>query len=1185
MIKFLKGLSALLLLAAATAAALFWLPTGSWLVLPLARWIGSAMTPALRLEGVEGTLYRGYEVRGLALVSGDATYLTLDRAAVSLDWGLTLRGTPWVRSLEVQGLSADAEGLQELAGRWAGGGEGGRAAVHPLRASLRDLHLTLPQGTLDLSELTLTEEGDLALAALLRPRAENPAEDLPVALRGRLSFQPLEVLSSDLRVGGGRGVVRGRVLPDVDLRADLSALPLAPLMALAPDGAPSASGLLHGRLQVRTASGDVSAEGVLTLQKGAVADVPLSLRVPWHWAGGVLSVAGGELRTTASSVRLEASADLSRGVEALRVAARGDARNLSLREIGRIAAPDAGLEGEGGLVSFDLAGGLEKWEGRLAARLPEVSAAGRRLVRGLTLDARLRSGEAPRVSCGGEVFGGKLFGRGEVAEREGRLLPRLILSVVNADLSSAAAALPALAEHRLSGRATVTLRLAEDLSVSGRFASERLSAAGLDLSDLQADLRWRRGQASLDSLTARLGSASLSASGAANLGDRTLSLRAGLRDLDPRTFPQLAGQLRGLCDLEAAVEGSLEDPRATVRLRGRNNRAANVPLGNLDVTATYAAGRLSLPETRVSLPGGAVSLRGDVTFAPGSPRLDLSASVPALDLARLLKDLAPSVPVAGTVRGRLSVKGELQTASLQASLRAEGVRAWGVEVPTATLEAGGSAAQLSIRKLEARVGSALISGGGRVTAGKKRLADSALDVSVSVKGLALRPLAERFLEGAPLGGALDGSLALKGTLARPALTLRVDSPVSVNQVVIDAASLTLTSPSAGRYALTASGRKGGFALSMEGVLKRAGRAWAWAVRTEPMDLGALAAEVVPQAVGMVSGAATVSARGTAPGDGPIEVTVASRKLTAAGGVDVANVSLPITVLTGRGKVLMKEGSADLAGGVVRLSVEADLKGSRWKGRLTARDVDLGRLAAPFLTEGELVGSADLEADLKGNFGFLATSFAAGRFITSSGCLRGMDLIDAISPTKRISFEHVRGTFFWDGSDLFLNPGSQATAGPDEPLYRYFSVNGSLGIPGKGLKLVCKGRFDLKLLDQILGALKGVFQYMTGGLSGGLVRDALGRAIGLRGRDFQDVSFTLSNSWQELRLLNLKIDKPLQDYLPLDALNGNQRKQKDDTQFRLNLKFPTGPGGGSPEDRSTKDQLTEQLLDNLLHIGN
>ena len=35
-----------------------------------------------------------------------------------------------------------------------------------------DLHLILSQGTLDLSELTLTEEGDLALAARLRSMAE-----------------------------------------------------------------------------------------------------------------------------------------------------------------------------------------------------------------------------------------------------------------------------------------------------------------------------------------------------------------------------------------------------------------------------------------------------------------------------------------------------------------------------------------------------------------------------------------------------------------------------------------------------------------------------------------------------------------------------------------------------------------------------------------------------------------------------------------------------------------------------------------------------------------------------------------------------------------------------------------------------------------------------------------------------
>ena len=33
-----------------------------------------------------------------------------------------------------------------------------------------------------------------------------------------------------------------------------------------------------------------------------------------------------------------------------------------------------------------------------------------------------------------------------------------------------------------------------------------------------------------------------------------------------------------------------------------------------------------------------------------------------------------------------------------------------------------------------------------------------------------------------------------------------------------------------------------------------------------------------------------------------------------------------------------------------------------------------------------------------------------------------------------------------------------------------------------------------------------------------------------------------------------------------------------------LKFPTGPGAEGGEDRTTEDQFKEQLLDNLLNIG-
>ena len=232
-----------------------------------------------------------------------------------------------------------------------------------------------------------------------------------------------------------------------------------------------------------------------------------------------------------------------------------------------------------------------------------------------------------------------------------------------------------------------------------------------------------------------------------------------------------------------------------------------------------------------------------------------------------------------------------------------------------------------------------------------------------------------------------------------------------------------------------------------------------------------------------------------------------------------------------------------------------------------------------------MGSADANIEMKGSFGLFPTSFASGNLTTSRGYLHKMSMLNRVTPTKRISFENIRSTFFWNGTDLFLNPGTQVTAGPDEPLYRYFSVNGSMGIPGKGL--LFQGRFDLKILDQFLGAMKGVFQYMTNTLvsggTAGFLRDAAGKMLGIKKRDYQDVSFTLANSWQELRLLDLKTTKSLQDYLPVERLN-KEDQQKDDRQFKLHLKFPTGPGSHDPEDASTSDQFKEQLIDNLFNIG-
>ena len=276
---------------------------------------------------------------------------------------------------------------------------------------------------------------------------------------------------------------------------------------------------------------------------------------------------------------------------------------------------------------------------------------------------------------------------------------------------------------------------------------------------------------------------------------------------------------------------------------------------------------------------------------------------------------------------------------------------------------------------------------------------------------------------------------------------------------------------------------------------------------------------------------------------PVAVSLAIPKLTALG-MTVTDIALPFRV--SGGKATLSRGRAVFCKGAVRADADVNLAESKWQGTARVSGLDLGDLTRPFLPEGELVGSADANVRLKGNFGTLMMVFANGSFTTGGGYLHKVEMIETISPIKRITFEMIRGTFFWDGSDLWLNPGTQATAGPGEPLYRYFSVNGPLGIPGKGdkgdkgdkgLKLVCKGRFDVQMLNKVLGAMKGVFQYFTGGLSNtNLLKSVLGEALGVNKRDFQDVSFVLAGGWSNLQLLNLRIDKPLKDYLPLEKLN-------------------------------------------------
>ena len=1305
----------------AVTAALFWFDTGSWLVLPLAQRAGNYfLAPmTLKIDSIDGSVRSGYSLGGLVLSSGDKELFTLDYASVSPDWDLVLAGMdglPFIKALDVHGVSSDLDNVMAIVNHFAASDDGktdddseddeqdeSSAPLHlnPFTLSVRDIHFGSPYAALSLDAITLSTDGNFLLNAEILSRDNS----LPLKADARINFDPIEIISSDLYIGKkGTGRLSG-ILDPMNANLSLTALSLEEFMKFAPDFGVEASGRIDARLSALTEDDKLKASGVVSMPRAEVMGVPLNFRLPFSWDGvSVFGLNNAALYTKAASLKLNTRAD----IDAMRVQADGEALNISLNEIGRMFAPEAGLDGEGGNVKFDvdtIVSGdvmdiLAGTNASVTANIPQITAAGIQILRGLAGQVKLAPGEAPRLSLNGEIFKGKLFARGEAQQDyEGSIKPSAVISVVNLDVPTVINTFPELAKSvkRPYGKITARAVISDTLNVDGKLTSDRLSANGISLTNLLATLAYNhaRGTADLDELSLNLGKGRISASGSTNIKSERFSFRADAENFSPSVIPELRDvkgtynltaqgsgkytdidsinveadlsaknvgygeysvgsvnipvdfaknvvrinngvislprgrvaingnvnlntsmfdftanaqnvepryikalrDLAGTYSLNASASGNymnVNSIRANADLKARNVGYAGYTVGNVDLPVNFVNNVLSIPNARAVLPGGSINLNGSVNLKnAANPGLDLAVSTRGINLAEVMTKYGvqnDAMPVSGKVWGSVSVKGPVNKAGVNVTLRAADVKVGeSVDVPSGAIDVAGNTQRVVIRNVEATVNGAGIKGSGNMNINQKNIMNSNVNFQAAVRRLDLEKLLTQFTGSAPASGMIRGDIALTGTISRPALDVKLDSPVVVGENKIHDIAVKLRTPGENHYTVNAKARVQDFHPEADVDLRNSNGIWAYSVKTKPLDIDKAIQSQMPDMKGMARGFLTVSVNGSTKPNADINVKASVPSLTVIDKVNVRNISVPVVYRPSVNKVEMKNASAKLSDGEISSGFEYDITPASWKGNVKVAHLDFGKLAAPFLPEGELVGSIDAEVSMKGRQGtnkngMMETSYANGKFSTTPGYFHKMGLLETITPTKRISFENISGTFFWNGNDIFLNPGTGAKAGSDEPLYRYVSVNGSLGVPGKGLKLLCDGRFDLKILDQLLGAMKGVFQYMTGSLGRSVLKDAAGRVLGIKRRDFQNVSFTLANSWDNLRMENLKITKPIEDFLPIDILNRDAEEQKNDTQFKLKVKIPVGPGSRSVEDESTSDQLKEQMIDNLFNWG-
>ncbi|MDR2179345.1 MAG: hypothetical protein LBP21_03460 [Synergistaceae bacterium] len=1176
-------LAAILLIV---AGGVVWGPIGPILIEPMVRRYGELSVPALKVGRVGGTLYSGLTLKDVELTSEDAVLVSAKRVMMRPSWKHLRRGVLWLSDLEIDGVRAKAENLSALAARYGGKGGESAASIEPIRVSLRDITLDTPLYSIEVEEGFLTQDGTVMLSADLG--------GLPVRLGGSLSLETMEALSMDVSVGTGRAFFGGKLTSPFDVKGALHSVKLEELLGVFSQV--EAAGEVDGHFTVMGAGEGLGAWGALRLSRGRVAGIPLEATVPWRYKNGDLLVSQAKVESLSADIELKASADLRPVPLTDRLLVRGSVQNVSMGNLDRALSLGAGLEGDKGRVDFwasaDQGGHMA---GKVFLRLPELRAQGREIVQGLRASVLLFPGKALAIDCTGKVFGAKVLGTGEVAvsEASSAFWPTMFFTADGIDLSLVAAAFPGLAALAPSGTLNLNLKVENrggNLAVEAQGGAPAFTVGGVKVNSLLGELRWEKDSVLLRGMTAQIGRAPLDLSGQVNLRTSELRFAGSLKKFDPRSVPALK-EIEGLCDVTVNVGGTLGSPKVTAELAGAQNSVAGIPIRRARLSGIYENNTLVVPETVLLVPGGSLSFRGEVGLPAGrepagrepsgrEPVLNLSASWANLDL-NALSGLW-GADVTGRLKGSLRLSGAVSDARLSAVIESDAIAMASADVRDLRLDFSGTTRNVDVRSVKAKINGGSLEGKGSLTFGRR----GKMQVDMQAKGIDIRALLGQFGVDGGVGGRLDGVLSFRGSPARPELSIEVTSPLTVKETLLDRLSVTLFSPARGKFGMNATGYFGDLTLTLKGHMERGAKGWGYALESGLLDLDRLVAAKMPSMKGRFSG--NIKARVTGRLNGrskrqaplPINILI-SLPTFSMGGIKLQDISLPIRVEGDRATI--RHGTGLAYDGKIGVEADVSLPDQKWSATAKVTGLDIGQAAEPFMQQGAVVGSADVNVRLTGDYGALMMVFANGDFRSGEGYIHRFDVLDKIAKDGRISFKEIRGSFFWDGKDLWLNPGTQATAKERDPLYRYFSMNGPLGLMGKGLALNCKGRFDVHALDMLLGALKSAFQIMTGGLSGGgqMLRQAVGKLVGYTEHDFQDVTFQLKGSWQELQLLNLKIDKSLENYLPINNLKEKNKQLKDNQKkIQFNITVPTGPGGDDETD--TQGQFKKQLIDNIFN---
>ncbi|HTX57522.1 MAG TPA: translocation/assembly module TamB domain-containing protein [Candidatus Acidoferrales bacterium] len=196
-----------------------------------------------------------------------------------------------------------------------------------------------------------------------------------------------------------------------------------------------------------------------------------------------------------------------------------------------------------------------------------------------------------------------------------------------------------------------------------------------------------------------------------------------------------------------------------------------LPIDSATGTFSSSRGRLVVDRFDISSPGLRASASGTLGLRPSDP-LDMTIHASSDDVPRVAAELwRVQVPVRGSFDATLSLGGTLANATYQAAFNGKDAMLYGVDVPaiSASLRLHGNDVLLEDADITLPHGTIALSGSAplRVNPFMFGPANRPVTLDVEVKGVDPGALDALIGNETKLGGKIDGSLGLSGTVGNP----------------------------------------------------------------------------------------------------------------------------------------------------------------------------------------------------------------------------------------------------------------------------------------------------------------------------------------------------------------------------------------------------------------------------------